>query len=371
MKKAKIIAISTIALLLIGGCMGGEQSTSTEESIKIGLIGPLTGDAASYGLPLQRVINIALEDINANGGNIEAIWEDGKCTNKDSAAATNKLINLDKVKVIVGGFCSSETLAAAPLAESSKVVMLSPASSSPDITNAGDFIFRNYPSDSAQGKILADEAIKREYKKVAVISEQNDYPMGVKNVFVEHFEKQGGEVLVETFLPDAADFKAALTKLKNFEADALLIAAQTASKGDGILAQMKDLNIETTVIAIDTILGSDETITKYATLFENGFGAETEYDINHEGFKNVMATYKANHLEELPYKNYMATAYDAAYIISEALEAHGNDSEKIKTYLYNIKDRKGAAGNLTIDSNGDPESGHTLKGIKEGVKSNL
>ena len=72
------------------------------------------------------------------------IYEDGLCDGKGATNAVQKLINIDGVKIIIGGVCSGETLGAAPLAESSKVILFSPGSGSPDITNAGDYIFRNF-----------------------------------------------------------------------------------------------------------------------------------------------------------------------------------------------------------------------------------
>lgn len=159
------------------------------ETVKIGGILPLTGDGAAYGVPLQKVAQIAIDKVNSEGGiQLEFIWEDGKCNGQDGSAAAQKLIDIDKVQIIYGGFCSSETLGAAPIAEQAGIVMLSPGSSSPDITNAGDFIFRNYPSDSSQGVIMAGIATELGLKKVGMLTEENDYTVGIEKVFKEAFE---------------------------------------------------------------------------------------------------------------------------------------------------------------------------------------
>lgn len=166
---------------------------ATGEAIKIGAILPLTGDGAAYGVPLQKVAQIAIDKVNKEGGidgkKLEFIWEDGKCNGKDAASAVQKLINVDKVKIIYGGFCSSETLGIAPIAEQAHVVVLSPGSSSPDITNAGDYIFRNYPSDSSQGAILAEVAKGLGLKKIGMLTEQQDYTVGIQKAFKAAFEK--------------------------------------------------------------------------------------------------------------------------------------------------------------------------------------
>ena len=111
---------------------------------------PLSGDGASYGIMGQNVVNLRVEEINKAGGingrNLEIIWEDGTCNPKDASMAAQKLINIDNVSIIFGGFCSGETLGAAPITEKKKVILFSGVSSSPEITNAGDFVCRTAQS---------------------------------------------------------------------------------------------------------------------------------------------------------------------------------------------------------------------------------
>src|SRR3989344_8626278 len=101
-----------------GNSGGGEEQTSG--SYKIGVMLPLTGDGAAYGLPIRKSLQIAVDEINANGGvngkKLEPVYQDSKCNPKDGNAAAQTLINIDKVKVIIGGICSGETLGAASLA---------------------------------------------------------------------------------------------------------------------------------------------------------------------------------------------------------------------------------------------------------------
>ena len=121
-----------------------EKEEAAEEKIVIGFIAPLVGDASAYGEASRTGVELALDEIDAT---IIVIFENGGCNAKDSTTAANKLIHIDNVKIIVGTVCSSETLAIAPIAEENGVVILSAASSSPDITAAGDYIFRTWPSD--------------------------------------------------------------------------------------------------------------------------------------------------------------------------------------------------------------------------------
>jgi len=340
------------------------------DTIKIGGVFPLTGDGAAYGEPMQKVAQIALDEINANGGvngkKLEILWQDGKCNGNDASAAANKLINVDKVQVIYGAFCSSETLAMAPIAEAAKVVVLSPGSSSPDITTAGEYIFRNYPSDATQGKVLAEGAQEKGFKKVGILAEQNDYTLGIQKVFEAKFKELGGEVVVATYLPDDTDFRTTLLKLKSDGVDALLVDPQTPAKADLIFKQLEEMKWEVKLMGNDVVAGYQDLISKYSKLVEGMVVAEFSYDKENPDFKKLAAKFKEDNGKELPYGTYASTSYDAVYILKEALEKAGNNADGIKAYLEGIKDRKGLGGTLNFDENGDPKSGHSLELVKDG-----
>src|SRR3989338_508239 len=127
----------------------GDATTSktSAEPINIGVMLPLSGEAAVMGTPGQRVLQIALKEINdaggVNGRPLAFKTEDSGCDSDPANKAINKLISVDKVGVVIGLYCSSEVLTAAPVAEQNKVVLLSAGASSPKVTAAGDFIFRN------------------------------------------------------------------------------------------------------------------------------------------------------------------------------------------------------------------------------------
>jgi len=343
---------------------------SNGDTIEVGAIFPLTGDGAAYGEPMQKVAQIALNEINANGGvngkKLEFLWEDGKCNGNDASAAANKLINVDHVQVIYGGFCSSETLAIAPIAEVAHVIVLSPGSSSPDITNAGDYVFRNYPSDATQGKVLAQGAQKVGFKKVGVLAEQNDYTLGIQKVFQDQFQQLGGSVEVENYLPTDSDFRTVLLKLKADNVDALLIDPQTPAKADLIFKQLQEMNWKVKLMGNDVVAGYQDLITKYAKLVEGMITAEFTYDKTNPDFQKLVDEYKKETGKDLPYGTYASTSYDAVYIVKEALAKVGNNADAIKDYLYAIKDRKGLGGTLNFDENGDPKAGHSLEIVKDG-----
>lgn len=145
-------SLPILFIMFVWGC-------SKIERVKIGAILELTGEGASYGQDAKRGIDIAVTEINESGGvngkKIEIIYEDTQAKPALAASATQKLVTQDRVPVIVGALYSSGTLSAAPIAEKSRVVLFSPGSSSPEITKAGNYIFRNWISDIYEGSDLA------------------------------------------------------------------------------------------------------------------------------------------------------------------------------------------------------------------------
>src|SRR3989344_5132019 len=186
MRKNMMIIVLLALTVILAGCgpsMGGEtQSAPTEKKmteLKLGVLMPMSGDASVYGMPISKAYQMAVDEVNAAGGiagmQVKLIIEDGKCNPDGGATGTQKLVNVDGVKIVLGGACSGETLAAAPITEAAKVILLSPSATSPKVTTAGDFVFRTSPSDANAGRIAAEKAYGAGYKSAALITETTDY----------------------------------------------------------------------------------------------------------------------------------------------------------------------------------------------------
>src|SRR6266404_612420 len=183
-KATKWIVGVIVVVLVVWAIVAAQKKTKNEsamtgnqvasDSYKVGVLLPLTGDAATYGEGGRNIFQMATDEINGSGGvngkKLELIIEDSKCNGQDASNAMQKLVSVDKVQIVLGGFCSGETLAAEPIAESNKVALFSPGSSSPKLTNIGKYFSRDYPSDASQGSVLADVAYnKNSWKKVAIL----------------------------------------------------------------------------------------------------------------------------------------------------------------------------------------------------------
>lgn len=369
----KLIAIGSLTSLVLSGCagLGGGSSVGGEpETIIIGGIAPLTGDAASVGIEVQRVIELALEDVNTawanQGKTLDIQWENSGCNGKDASTVTQKLVNIDKVEVILGGSCSSETLAAAAITEPAGVVLLSMGSSSPDITTAGDYVFRNWPSDAFQGQKLAETANEMGYKKVALITEQQDYTLGISKTFKAKFEELGGAVVEETYLAEDTDFKTQITKLKGEGADAFFVNPQTPIKADNIVKQMKELGVKGPLLLNDVAGTYTDLLTNYADYFEGSYTATPYLDEASESFVSLKTRYNEKYGEPIQYTGYSAAGYDALWIVANTLAEVGNDGDVIQGYLSAFPGYTGLMGETKFDENGDPLSGHSVFIIQGG-----
>lgn len=324
-------------------------------SIKFGVTIPMSGDLASFGNGEKAAIELATSEINSNGGingkNIELIFEDTKCDAKEASSAANKLINIEKVPVIVGELCSGSVLAMAPLAEKSKTILFSTAASSPKITESGEYIFRDYPSDSYQGKYAADVSFnKLNKKKVAVLFIQIDYGIGVKDSFVNEFKNIGGEITsVQSFNQNTKDMRTQLSKIKNEKPDMIYFVGYN-QEAIVFLQELKELGINTQIFATETF--DDPSIAEQVggESINNAIYALMKSPENKK-FKDAIKQRTGS--EQILIG--MPNSYDAIYLIANAMKNCKNpeDTTCIKDELNKIKNYSGVTGIIGFDLNGD------------------
>lgn len=364
-----IIIVIVLALVLVFSNGSETQEVVKEqETIKIGFLGPLTKDLSALGQSSKKAVQLAIEEVNAKGGinekQVEVIYEDSMCNGKDATSAGNKLINIDNVKYIVGGLCSSETLAVAPLAEEKQTIMISYCSSSPDVTDAGDFIFRNYPSDLFEGKYVADYAYNElGAKKVAIMSCQSDWCIGLKNVFNDRFKEIGGEIAtIQEFEQGSSDLRTELTKVKETDPDIIYMVSYTESAVNG-LKQAKELGIESSKF-LGGSSWADPTIWEQTKDSSEGvIFASVESDAP----ESFVEKYRQRFGPKEDVTLCATQAYDGINLFAKVIEQVGDDSVAVKNELYNVKDYPGLSGTITFDENGDPTNAKIkLEMVKDG-----
>lgn len=179
-------AVLLVAAILTTGCPQTQKQETpppkVSEPIRIGAIDPQTGPFAAYGEPVKEGMLLAVDEINAKGGingrKIELLLEDDAGDPKNAVNAFTKLATVSKVPIIIGPLSSGASMATAPLANQYKVVELATLAGTINLTNAGDYVFRIYPSSEIGSRYIAKMAVEKfKAKKAAILYPTN--PFGV------------------------------------------------------------------------------------------------------------------------------------------------------------------------------------------------
>ncbi|MGI2029323.1 branched-chain amino acid ABC transporter substrate-binding protein [Endozoicomonas acroporae] len=236
-----------MAVLTAAVALGSASIASAEDTIKIALAGPVTGPVAQYGDMQFIGAKMAIEQINqaggVNGKELEGVVFDDACDPKQAVAVANRIVN-DDIRFVVGHLCSSSTQPASDIYEDEGVLMITAASTSPDITTRGyELIFRTIGLDSMQGPTAAKYIIDSvKPQKMAVIHDKQQYGEGLAASVRDEVQKAGVKVaLYEGVTAGDKDFSALIAKLKKEDVDFVyyggyhpelgLILRQSAEKG--------------------------------------------------------------------------------------------------------------------------------------------
>ncbi len=360
----KILIGVLMATILLAGCLE-QPPQDEEEKFVIGALLPLTGRNGVYGQEIRNAIELALDEINSEGGIngkvFVVIYEDDQADPKTGVSGMQKLVNIDRVPVVLGSWASGVVVAAAPIAEQGKVVVMASAIS-PAITDAGDYIFRVQPSatfyTAKSVELLRDENLS----SAAVIFVNNEFGKALKDAFVSEFEAQGGEIVaVEAYAQGDIDFRSQLTKIKEKSPEIVFIPGYQDTVE--VIKQIEELGIESRIL-------SGPPFESQSTLQKLGGIAEGVLYAYH--FVSGKDTLKAIHYEEaylqkygVPTGGFAPLMYDATQIIANSLRKCGEDTDCIKEELHRTE-YEGVTGTITFDENGDPIIQIVMKTVKNG-----
>jgi len=384
-----------LALVVVGTLLF--SCAKKEDVVILGEFGSLTGGTATFGKSTQRGIEMALEEVNKAGGiqgkPVRIVVEDDQSKPEEAATAVKKLVNQDKVLVVLGEVASSRSLAGAPICQEAKVPMITPASTNPKVTQVGDFIFRVCFIDPFQGEVMAKFARNTlKTSKAAILKDiKNDYSVGLAQFFTETFKNLGGTVIAEeSYSEGDIEFRAQLTSLKAKKPDVIFIPGYYTEVGL-IARQARDLGITIPLIGGD---GWDS-----PRLIEIGGKAlENTYYSNHytpddprPEMQKFLSDFKVKY-NEIP--DAMAPlGYDAARIAFDAIKRSGildeknikdsyrqnpqakslmdaintpGNRERIRDALAQTKDFPGVTGLITIDENRNAKKTAVVLKIEDG-----
>lgn len=368
MRKINMFVVG--AMVLIGGC-GKSGEVAKPETIKIGGMAPLTGALAIYGVTTTNGAELAVKEINENGGvlgkKIEYVMLDTKGDSTEAVMAYNKLVD-EKVAGIIGEVTSKPTLAVAEVAVQDNMPLITPTGTQVDITEVGPNIFRVCFTNPYQGKVLTITSKERlGADTVAVmLNNSSDYSDGIAKAFIEESEKLGMKVMgVEGYSDGDKDFRPQLTKLAAMNPDVILIP-EYYEQAALIATQAREVGVKSIFVGSDGWDGIAKTLDQsaYAAIensyFTNHFSMEDQSEKIQDFLKDYREAYK-----EDP-SAFSALGYDAVYMMKSAIEKAGStDKQKIVDALKGIE-YDGVTGYLTFDDHNNPIKAVTVLKIENG-----
>lgn len=377
-----ILSLSLMACGSSGGSVGGSEdgaasSGGTETSgdaIVIGTISPNTGTLAAYGEAVVNSMNLAVEEINKEGGvlgkdlKLDSLDDKGDPT--EGANAFNKLAGDSNVCAIIGSVTSGVTAGLAPLADESKITMLTPTATADTITTTDDYVFRTCFKDSYQGKMAAKFAAEKlKVKKVAVLYASGDaYSSGLREAFEAAAKDYGMEIVAEesSSSTDDTEFSSQLTNIAASGAEFLFAPYYYNAVGPYIIPQARSCGFEGTIMGADGFDGTVGTMTDDKSLyndcyFTNHYAADDTSETVQKFVKNYTDKYGSDSLNALG-----ALAYDSVYMLKAAIEKAGStDRDAIRDAMSGIS-FEGVTGKFTLDETGTPEKSVAIIEFKDG-----
>ena len=372
MKKSFYTFYTAVFFLAIiwGGMLNISPVIAAQDTVKIGLSAPLTGDWAEYGNDFKRSVTMVIDRGNRMGGihGKKVILEiaDSRGDPKESVLIAEKFVADPEIIAEIGDFSSSSSMAAAPIYERADMTQLSPTASHMEFTKKGKNMFRVVATQGYEGPYNARWAVQElGKKKIATIYINNDWGVDANKYFTQEARKLGAEILAEeAFTPGEKDFSAILSKLKRLKPELIYLPTFYADAA-AILNQAKRVRFNPVVLA-NSSLFSQKTIELGGDAVEgilipaNYFSADPR-PAAQEFTREYQALYGA-----LP-NQFAALAYDAANLMVAALHKAGvDDRAKVKDALVSLQGFQGATGSISYANSHDPEKELVRITIKDG-----
>jgi branched-chain amino acid transport system substrate-binding protein len=359
------------AVTVLAGCNKPAGGTDGGDTIKVGEYASLTGSEATFGQSSHKGTALAVDDLNAAGGvlgkKIQLLTEDDQSQAGQPATVVRKLISSDDVVAVLGEVASSKSLEAAPICQQSRIPMISPASTNPKVTEAGDYIFRVCFIDPFQGTVMANFARKTlKLQNAAVLTDvKSDYSLGLAKFFKAGFTADGGKIVAEqNYSAGDKDFNAQLTAIKAANPDGIFLPGYYTEVGL-IALQARQLGITCPIFGGDGWESSSLVPIGGKALEGCYFSTHYSPESTAPAVQNFVKEYQAKH-NETP-DAMAALGYDSAMILADAMKRAGSTAPaKVRDALAATKDFHGVTGDITMDADRNASKPAVILEIKDG-----
>jgi branched-chain amino acid transport system substrate-binding protein len=314
---------SILVLALLSTVLACEK----DKPVKFGAVLPLTGEAAVYGVPIRKGVELAVDQIRMLDDypyELELVVVDSESDPEKGRQLLAELYSQGALAVI-GGVTTAEALAMVAEADEHDQVLMSPSASTPELTGISKNFYRVFPSDAREGATMGNFATQKlNAEKVVVLSKESAYAKGIQEIFEREFERHGGEVLESIEFPSlSSDLSGVVERVMTLNPDAVYLAAYA------------------------------EVIARVGRPAEGVFLTQAAFDPNSEEpeVKTFVDGYRAKYQSEPDL--YAVHGYDAMMVLAEALRQSGDLPTEFWKGVRSIRDFTGATGTIQFDERGD------------------
>jgi branched-chain amino acid transport system substrate-binding protein len=351
-----MFAAGTIGL----GALAVSLCAGAETIVKIGAAGPLTGSSAQSGKDDERGVQLAINELNARkmiiGGQpvrfqLESVDDQGDP--KVGVNVAQKLVD-DGVAAVIGHYNSGVSIPAARIYNEAHIVMITGASSNPQLTKLGfPYVFRLATNDNVMGGRMANYAARVLHaKRAAVIDDRTAYGAGVADVFVATAQKDGVQVVAREYSTDkTTDFKGILTHIKAENPQVIFYGGYYAQAAT-LARQMVDLGITAALVGGDGICSPEFAKLSDNVMDEKMFCAQggTPLDSLPDG-KNFRVKFKSAFNADVD--TYSPAFFAATIVVAEAMQTANSTSPEVYSKVMHRQSFTSMLGPVRFDEQGD------------------
>lgn len=375
MKKWLFLGLALLALvatLLVVSRMttdpsnaGAPTSKAENETLVIGAILPLTGDAAAFGQNALRGAQLAVRQANEADRiphtTITVMAQDSRGTAQDAVSAARTLIDVNGASLLIGDVTSAGTHALIPIVTRARVPLISPSASDPKLSGVSPFFARVWPSDVYEADILTRYVKKKGYHRIAAVFANTDYGVAM----VDEVARQLGPdslVIRVGFERETIDYRPTIDRIALSGCDALL-AVFYPEDSVRLLQQLAERNVNLPILTTATF--EDPRVAVEPGAERAVFASPVPTDATEPVRKTFNDAYQDAYDSEPGVLS--DTGFDSVNILIHAYaETGGGSPEKIAKSIRALKDYQGASGKMTFNESGDVQKGYRMKRLVDG-----
>lgn len=361
MMRTKLGALAIF--LTVVGC----QQDST---VKFGAVLPLMGEAAIYGEPIRKGVDLAFEQLQARTDYPYELTLEIVDTESDPEKARQLLEQMydSGALAVIGGVTTAEALEMVQIADENNQVLISPSASTPQLTGISKYFYRVFPSDSREGATMgmfANQKIPTE-RGVVILAKEDLYAKGIQEVFQSEFEQFGGEVLDLIEFPSVpGDLSGLVERVMTIDPDAVYLAAYASDVAE-MISGLRELGFDGDILTTSAF-ASPEIIAQVGDAANGVYLTQASFDVDSENpqVQSFVEAFRAKYGTDPDL--YSAHGYDTMMVLAQALEEGGAIETDFWRAIRSLRDVRGATGTIQFDERGDVQKFPRVYVVDKGV----